>query len=191
MTREERRESRAKCRIVHVAASRRDRGKELHRCAERDDPSRRRSVRVPSAVVRFYREDPATSSRDAGALTYRGIDVADVLQHGDTERRVEHTVSERQAAGVGRRESDPLIVRGGLLFRELHAINQQIDPDQTDLRDMKTPDAHLGRAFPAADIENPIARPGSECLREKLGEVVVPPPRTEVLQCRRGQEVNS
>jgi len=184
MTREERRESRAKCRIVHVAASRRDRGKELHRCAERDDPSRRRSVRVPSAVVRFHREDPATRSRDAGALTYRCIDVADVLQHGNAERRVEHTVSKRQAAGVGRRESDPLVVRSGLLLRELHAIKQQIDTDQTNLRDMKTPDAYLGSALPAADIENPITRPRSQGLREKLGELVVPPPRAEVLQCR-------
>ena len=184
MTREERRESRAKCRIVHVAASRRDRGKELHRCAECNDPGRRRSVPVPRAVVRFYREDPATCSRDAGALTNRSIDVADVLQHGNTERRVEYTVSERQAAGVGRRESDPLVVRGGLLLREFHAINEQIDTDQTDLRDMKTPDTYLGRALSAADIENPITRPRSQGLREKLGEVVVPPPRAEVLQCR-------
>ncbi len=144
----------------------------------------------PRAVVWFHREDPATGGRDAGALTYRGIDVTDVLQHGHAERRVEHTVSERQAANVSRRESNTLVVRGGLLLRELHAINQQIHTDQTDLRDMKAPDAYLGRTLPAADIENPVARPGSECLREKLSEVVIPPPRAEVLQRRRGQDVD-
>ena len=55
---------------------------------------------------------------------------------------------------------------------------------------MKTPNADLGPAFPATDIENPITGPRSQGLREKLGEVVVPPPRAEVLQCRRGQDVN-
>jgi hypothetical protein len=167
-------------RVIAARAVQRD--EELCRELERAPPRRRRAEPVSGAVVGLDRDDAAARRRDARELGDRRSDIGDVLQHRNGIDRIEHPVAKRQPGRIAGRELDALVMRGGLPSRGNHFRDDQIDADETNLRDLQTANGHLGLALTAADVQNPIARSWLQRFSKEVGEGVVPPGLTEVFQ---------
>ena len=133
-----------------------------------------------------------TRTRPPGRVT-RAIsrsarrDVADVLQDGDAEGRVEVAVRERAAARIGRREADAGVDPARRRMRLAHPLDEQVDAEQVHLRHAQPRQAHLRRARAASDVEDALARARLQRLLEEFRERVVPPVLAQVFQ-RRGRE---
>ena len=113
-----------------------------------------------------------------------------MLQDGDAERRIEHTVAERKLTRVRRSESGALIVCGRLAARHHHALDDQVDANQANLGDVQLTDLDLGGSLATADVENPVAGAWLEHLGQELGEFRAPPSLAHVLERRGGQGIN-
>jgi hypothetical protein len=112
-----------------------------------------------------------------------------VLQHRDTERRVERAIGERQVARIRGAERRAQVVAAGGLLRDQGAIDRQVDADEGDLGDTEPGEPQLDAAGAAPDVENPVADPGAEPLDEEGRKGLIPPFVADMLESSRSQRV--
>src|SRR5688572_13850718 len=157
-------------------------GKEPFREVERMTAGGGRAEQITGSIVRFDGYDATVLTGDASALRDRRVSTHDVLQHSDAKERVENAVSKRQMGGVRGGEFDPLVVRSGFLERRNDFGQHPVDAMQLDLGNMQSPETDLGQAGATTDVQDSVSRSRPKRLRQKLGEVVVPPSLTQILQ---------